>query len=393
MPFTVLKMVQLPPFHGAKWLAGKKGAGNSVHGVTMLESTDFSNAITGGEIVLTSAFFLSLFRDGSINYAAECKRKGAVGLCIQAKPEEKLELPEEILSTAEKLQFPIILLSSAAAIPQIINAITYEVLRRDGYDQRLSFEENFFQELLTSVQDRDTFFKRGEMLGLGRDEKLCALLLQPDDGDRAAEICDFCRKHWNHKCYTLTKNTRVLVALRLTASELSKEAVIEIARDLLKQLGEAMPEVQFRVGIGRCHKEVTNFNKSFFEACSALSFSMLAHSRDTVSHFYDLGVYRILFDYKNREELFQLYRDTVGVIQNYDQKNHTEYLETIRTYFNQNYSINNTAKKMFVHYNTILYRLNKIKTLFGIDLNNEEERINLYVSLRVADSQNLWKTF
>ena len=83
----------------------------------------------------------------------------------------------------------------------------------------------------------------------------------------------------------------------------------------------------------------------------------------------------------------------MGTISEYDQKNQTEYLNTIRTYFNQNYSINNTAKKLFVHYNTILYRLNKIKALFGIDLNNEEERINLYVSLRVADSQDLWKTF
>ena len=48
---------------------------------------------------------------------------------------------------------------------------------------------------------------------------------------------------------------------------------------------------------------------------------------------------------------------------------------------------------MFVHYNTILYRLNKVKSLFGVDLNNEEGRINLYVSLRVSDTQSLWKTF
>ena len=120
---------------------------------------------------------------------------------------------------------------------------------------------------------------------------------------------------------------------------------------------------------------------------------MLSQGGKEIAHFDDLGVYRILFDYKNREELFQLYRDTVGVISEYDKRNQTEYLQTIRVYFAQNYSINNTAKKLFVHYNTILYRLNKINSLFRIDLGNEEERINLYVSLRVADTQNLWKTF
>lgn len=392
MAFTIAKMLQLPAFRGASVIAGSKGINVAVGGVTMLESTDFHNAVLKGELVLTSSFFLDLFRDSGVNYILECYKKHAVGLCIkEGSPED--QLPGNILAVAEQLHFPVIVLNSDVNFCQIINAVTYEVLRREGYNQTLSYEENFFQELITSVQDRDTFFKRGAMLGLRQDEQLCALLLQPDDDKLVDAVCSFCRDEWEQECYTLTKNGRVMVALRLTISEIDKNSVIKLARVLLKELETAFPEHQFRVGIGRCYKELINFNKSFSEACSALSFSMLAHSKEPISHFDDLGVYRILFDYKNREELFHLYRDTVGVISEYDQKNQTEYLDTIRTYFSQNYSINNTAKKMFVHYNTILYRLNKIKALFGIDLNNEEERINLYVSLRLADSQNLWKTF
>ena len=392
MSFTIAKMLQLSAFRDASVLAGGKGVNATLDGVTILESTDFHNAVMKGKLVLTSAFFLDLFRESGVNYVLECYKRHAVALCVKEGAAEQ-SLPGNILAVAEQLQFPVIMLDSDVNFCQIINAVTYEILRRQGYNHTLTYEENFFQELITSAQDRDTFFKRGAMLGLRQDERLCALLLQPDDGKLAEPVCRFCRDTWEQQCYTLTKNGRVMVALRLTISEVGKNSVIELAGGLLSALETAFPEHQFRLGIGRCYRDLTDFNKSFSEACSALSFSLLAHSQKQISHFDDLGVYRILFDYKNREELFHLYLDTVGIISEYDQKKQTEYLNTIRTYFNQNYSINNTAKKLFVHYNTILYRLNKIKALFGIDLNNEEERINLYVSLRVADSQDLWKTF
>lgn len=392
MPFTVFKMLELPLFHGSSVLAGADGSDRAIGGITILEGPDFAGVEMKGEIVITTAFILDRFQDCGVNYVLECSGKQAAGLCIKPDP-SGTELPENILSTAEELHFPVVLLPPDASFGQLISTVSYEVLRREGYNGNLSFEENFFQELITSIQDRDTLLKRGAMIGLRHDELLCALLIQPTVGTQAQSICDFCHNQWDHRCYTLTKNTRVMVALRLTIPDVSKEAIVELARDLLGKLQAAIPSGEFRIGVGRCYKELANFKRSFFEACSALSFSMLSHATDPVSHFDDLGVYRILFDYKNRDELYRLYRSTVGTIADYDRENQTEYLETIRTFFSQNYSINNTAKKMFIHYNTILYRLNKIKTLFGIDLNNEEERINLYVCLRAADSQDLWRTF
>ena len=79
------------------------------------------------------------------------------------------------------------------------------------------------------------------MLGLRQDERLCALLLQPDDGKLAEPVCRFCRDTWEQQCYTLTKNGRVMVALRLTISEVGKNSVIELAGGLLSALETAFP--------------------------------------------------------------------------------------------------------------------------------------------------------
>lgn len=392
MAFTVAQMLKLSVFRHATLIAGDKGITRVVSGINMLEGPDLGNATMKNEIVITSAFFLKTFDESGINYIVECHRRRAAGLCIKAAQSD-VELPEEIISTAERLRFPIILLKSNSDLPQIISAITYEILRRDGYDIHLSFEENFFQELIVSDRDRDSLFKRGAMIGLGQDELLAALMLQPSDVKAARDICDFCLNQWDRKCYTLTKNGRVMVALRLILAEDSKDFVLGLAHDLIEKLEAAMPNIKFRAGIGRSYKEPAQFNKSFFEACNALSVSLLNHSKDPITHFNDLGIYRILFDYKNREELYQFYRETVGVIIEYDRQNQTEYLNTIRTYISQNCSTNNTAKKLFVHYNTIRYRINKIQKLFGMDLDNEEDRINIHVGIKVADSLDLRKAF
>ena len=95
-----------------------------------------------------------------------------------------------------------------------------------------------------------------------------------------------------------------------------------------------------------------------------------------------MGLYKILYSLKNRKELFELKNDSVDIIREYDLKNHTEYYETIKVYIDSFFSIQNTAKKLFVQYNTIRYRISKIKELFGWDLFNREDCIYLSIGFQ-----------
>ena len=79
--------------------------------MTILESTDFHNAVMKGKLVLTSAFFLDLFRESGVNYVLECYKRHAVALCVKEGAAEQ-SLPGNILAVAEQLQFPVIMLDS-----------------------------------------------------------------------------------------------------------------------------------------------------------------------------------------------------------------------------------------------------------------------------------------
>ena len=387
---TVSELLTRVPFNQAELLTGRGPFPQEVRGITLADR-DMPASYYEHKVVLSSCRLFRQMLADKVDLKTQFPEWQAAVLFVRGGRRE--DLPAAFLAEAEAANFPILLIRPEIDYDQIIHAVCFELFRNEGYHTGLSFEENFLQELVASKQDKTTYKRRGAMLGLRRDELLCALLLQPGKEVSAAEVCEYCTRMFRRKVFALTKNERILLALRMTTANCSKNTAILAAKGFLVALSSAFPNTTFRMGIGRCYDDLSDFGKSFSDACCALSFSMIMRNRNEISHFDDLGVYRILFDYKNRRELFALYQDTIGTIRDYDRKNQTEYLKTIRTYFQENYSINNTAKKLYTHYNTIVNRFQKIQTLFNIDMYDESERINLYVCLVAADSQKLWNTY
>lgn len=66
-----------------------------------------------------------------------------------------------------------------------------------------------------------------------------------------------------------------------------------------------------------------------------------------------------------------------------DEEKGTEYFETLYTYLNSRYSLNETAQKLNIHRNTVVYRIQQLREKFGLDLDSPEECFNLNLSCRI----------
>ncbi|MEN6460003.1 MAG: helix-turn-helix domain-containing protein [Syntrophomonas sp.] len=390
MKVSIANILELPVFKNTQVVAGSKGLINQVDRVTYLDSLDNmdnGNPPMKNELIVIPAMLLKLLETTLSEFIVNCYKNKASGICIKTG-KVPLEWSSVLPKNIDKVKFPIIILPSNADLPQIVNAVSYEILRSDGYDMRLPFEENFFQELIFTKKDPVTMRKRANMLGIKVDERLGLLLIQPDNAGIVKRICTFCKERWEQRCYTLTKNDRILIVVRINITGDTKEYLLELGNDLISKLSSAYPRVKCQIGIGRCYDDINYLSVSFYEARIALTVGMINHSANTVTHFNDLGIYRILFDLKNKSELYYFFQETLGKIMDYDRDNRTEYVQTIRVYIEQNCSINRTASQLFVHYNSIRYRLKKIKKLFGMDLDHEEDRINLCIAIKIADFFN-----
>lgn len=74
-------------------------------------------------------------------------------------------------------------------------------------------------------------------------------------------------------------------------------------------------------------------------------------------------------------------------LQNYDRKHHTDYYHTLKTYVENQMNAVQTAKKLFIHRSTFLYRMEKIEELVQLDLNDYDTLLYVMMTFRILEQQ------
>lgn len=382
---TVQDLLRQPYMSTAKVVAGKKGLGNPVSGITFLENADSINTQLKNSLVLTNELFFTLYGTQQMRQVIQTySRIHTAAICFKLPSQHPNALLEELITAADLFQLPVLLLSPDTVISALISSLSFAILNQSGYNLSVSYEENLIQELIFAERDRQSILKRVAMLGVKADELLGLLLIQPRGAVSPQQIMEFCRQEWDASCLYSCKNRRLLVLIRMPQPyDTMLERLNRRAENLLAALRRRFPDGRIGIGIGHCYEDIPELKKTHYEAKIALIAGMMSSLERPIYLFDRMGVFRILFDLKNRDALFQFRDETVGVLRKYDEENGTAFLDTVRTFYERGNSVQETAHAMFVHYNTIRYRLSKLKELFGWDLLDRNDLTNLYVGLKV----------
>ena len=97
----------------------------------------------------------------------------------------------------------------------------------------------------------------------------------------------------------------------------------------------------------------------------------------------DYVLYKIILCAMEKVELQNLIHNSIFIIKDYDEKNNTQYLDTLKNYILNQYSIGNVSKLMHIHRNTLTYRLKKIEELADINLNENQILAHLQLSFYI----------
>jgi len=141
---------------------------------------------------------------------------------------------------------------------------------------------------------------------------------------------------------------------------------------------------QLVIGLGRCYAGIGQLCKSH-EQAKLIVENLSKTNNSSIIHYDDLGLYRILSFDGLQSELSEFCSDTIKPLIEYDRNNDSELVKTLKYYFQYNGNMKKMSEKMFMHYNTIIYRLQKIKDITGLDIENSESRLNLEIALKIVD--------
>lgn len=118
------------------------------------------------------------------------------------------------------------------------------------------------------------------------------------------------------------------------------------------------------------------------EAVRAMQLGQRLHLNHLVE-FNSLGIYQLLSQIEHVGTVQQFAQEIIGPLAEYDRRHRGSLVETIDAYFNHHANVSQTAESLFIHRNTLLYRLERIQELTGQDINQADMRLALQLALKL----------
>ena len=134
------------------------------------------------------------------------------------------------------------------------------------------------------------------------------------------------------------------------------------------------------VGIGTIVESIRDIGRSFKEAQTALSIGSIFENGKTIINYNSLGLGRLVFQLPTT--LCRLFLNEVFNENSFESLD-TETLFTIQKFFENSLNISETSRQLYVHRNTLVYRLDKIQKMTGLDLRKFDDAIIFKVSMLV----------
>ncbi len=153
-----------------------------------------------------------------------------------------------------------------------------------------------------------------------------------------------------------------------------------LAGSIVDTLASEFYYTQAVIGIGTTVENLKELARSFKEAQVALEVGKVFDTEKAIINYDNLGIARLIYQLPTTlcesflREVFKR-----GTIESLDQ----ETLFTIQKFFENNLNVSETARKLFVHRNTLVYRLEKIKKITGLDLREFDHAIIFKIALMV----------
>ncbi|MBI2939576.1 MAG: helix-turn-helix domain-containing protein [Chloroflexi bacterium] len=170
-----------------------------------------------------------------------------------------------------------------------------------------------------------------------------------------------------------------LVVFVALASPHDVQAALRLASALL---ADDRCGAQLAVGLGRSYPGVIGLGESYREAAQAAIIGRQLFGPGRLVTFQELGAHRLLYALRNQPELAAFHDETLGALLEYDRRNGTEFLRTLEAYFAHGANLKATADALYLHRNSLSYRLRRISEVTGYNLDDLEARFRLQLALK-----------
>jgi sugar diacid utilization regulator/putative methionine-R-sulfoxide reductase with GAF domain len=235
--------------------------------------------------------------------------------------------------------------------------------------------------------------RQAERLGHRLPQRAWVMVLEPDDDETEAGLTAPGRQDRLDSALSGIVRSRLPDALTLVRSasavflvpdEVATDlaAIEKLAAQILAGAAPAMKPGSASVGIGNLANSVGELARSHLEARQALRLTRRAGGRGRVASYRSLGAFRLLLEVQSPDALRRFVDELLGTLLSYAQSRDTPLLETLEALSAARWVRRAAARNLGIHINSMSYRVERIQSLTGLQLDDPETRVAISIALR-----------
>jgi purine catabolism regulator len=177
----------------------------------------------------------------------------------------------------------------------------------------------------------------------------------------------------------------VFLPLRRKEGTQDKAELLEPLRRLCARIQSENAPYTVSMGVSRVADSLDGFRQAYGDARHSLEIGRaLAGGKGShVAHFDDLGLFRFVPTVESAATLRAFCEDILGPFLEHDRRRSADLVETLRVFLAKNQNHAQTSRALGIHYNTLRYRLAKIREIAGDALSDPQRRLTLEVALHL----------
>lgn len=177
-------------------------------------------------------------------------------------------------------------------------------------------------------------------------------------------------------------DTHVCVFQALADEDEGLGTARELTRRLREHLRAEFPNNRLLCGLSGPAADLTEWPQVYRQAAQAMELAGRLHADTTVT-FDSLSIYQLLIQIEDEPAAKRFTDKIVGPLVDYDKRHRSSLMETIIAYFEHHGNVSQTAEALYIHRNTLSYRLDRIQEMTGQDLEDPDERLALQLALKL----------
>ena len=373
---------------GVELLTGEIGLERMVSWTYMVQTRPYKEHMNPGNFALLVVDYLRYTMDDVLDTMIELNELGISGLALSVEDDKEV-IPKKVIDKAKELKLPLFYIRwEGATFVDIAQSIGELILETEVDNKRTG---DYLYNLLFGYEVNDKYiekisaqfgltFDRPYRVGVIVIDRKYGVNLEQDEHTYAYYTDCLNREviHMEKRPMYMRFLNKFVLLFEATEGKETEHQIEKILGDLdSRSPFEGL--IHSTCILGAAYTRPADFGKSYQEAKNLIpKKDMLPNpTNKKVLSASSMGIYKYMFNSGNQQEILNYCNDKLKKLEMYDNANGSFLIDTLLNYHMCGFNVGKTADMMYVHRNSLQYRLKKIEEILEISLDDSMEYLDL----------------